>query len=299
VLVDTKGTERRSFRNAVAFAVPSENGLDRARVAARQSLGLDQLDREVRSKRTQLDDDQRHELQERRSAVAKELRAATEQLYQLVLVPVPDREGSEPFNFDVVDLRAQLGLSLGLHRRVLEGLRKHVFATVTPARVAQLIGLGTARTFATTQQVLESFFTDLGFPKLYNADAVTAAIGLGVRDTFGYVTGAEVAEGALRATPGTIVNVGHELDALQIDVGTDSFVTTTELAQLLAGTTDSGEQVSGSDETGGSAPVVPDVLFDDDEQPTGPNLTTRWLPAPRVSTCSISSISSGRRVNSS
>ncbi|MDP9465634.1 MAG: DUF499 domain-containing protein [Actinomycetota bacterium] len=273
MLLDTKGAERRSYRNALAFAVPVANGLDRARVAARQALGLDQLDREVRAKRVELDDDQRHELQDRRSAVAKELRAAAEQLYQLVLVPVPDKEGSEPFAFDAVDLRAQLGLSLSLHRRVLEGLRKHVFTSVTPARVAQLIGLGTARTFAATHQLMESFFTDLGFPKLRDAEAVRAAIGLGARDTFGYVTAADVVDGALVATQATLVRVGQPVDALEIDFGPGSFVTTIDLAHLLRGAGDAGARpADAAAPTGGPAvgEAPPAAPADEDKAPSGP-----------------------------
>jgi hypothetical protein len=256
-LLDTKGAERRSYRNALAFAVPLPNGLDRARVAARQALGLEQLDKDVRAKRVNLDDDQRHELQDRRSAVAKELRAAVEQLYQLVLVPVPDKEGSDPFTFDEVHLRAQLGLSLSLHRRVLEGLRKHVFTTVTPARLAKLIGLGTARTFAATELVMESFFTDLGFPKLRDGEAVRVAIGLGARDTFGYVTGVERVDGVLTATPTTVVKVGHAVEALEIDFGPGSFVTTTELARLLGGA-NANEVPGGPAPATGAASAGPD-----------------------------------------
>lgn len=273
VLLDTRGAERRSYRNALAFAVPVANGLDRARVAARQALGLDQLDREVRAKRVELDDDQRHELQDRRSAVAKELRAAAEQLYQLVLVPVPDKKGNEPFAFDAVDLRAQLGLSLSLHRRVLEGLRKHVFTSVTPARVTQLIGLGTARTFAATQQVMESFFTDLGFPKLRDAEAIRAAIGLGARDSFGYVTAVEVVDGALVATPATAVRVGQPVDALEVDFGPGSFVTTIELAHLLRGAGDAAATPSDTTASPGSPTVgepSPPAPAEEEEGPSGP-----------------------------
>lgn len=268
-LLDSKGAERRAYRNAVAFAVPSSTGLDRARIAARMLLGLDKLDVDARSKRTELDDDQRHELQERRAAATKELRAATDQLYQLVLVPVPDREGSEPFDFDPVDLRAQLGLSLDLHRRLLEGLRKHVFSTVTPARVAHLIGLGTARVYAPADQVLESFFTNLAFPKLRSSEPVREAIALGVRDAFGYVTGAEVKDGALVATPATVVRVSETMSAAEIELASDAFLTTTELAHVLRGASDDASASShGGDTSEGAAESESEA---DDERVGGPS----------------------------
>ena len=266
-LLDSKGAERRAYRNAVAFAVPSSNGLDRARVAARQSLGLDHLDRESRSQRTTLDDDQRHELQERRASAGKEVRAAADQLYQLVLVPVPDREGSEPFVFDAIDLRAQLGLSLDLHRRLLEGLRKHVFTTVTPARVAHLIGLGTARVFAPAEQVVESFFTNLAFPKLRSAEPVREAIALGVGDTFGYVTDAEIIDGALVANDGTRVHVGDAMVAAAVELGAGSYLTTVELAHVLRGVPDDDT----STPSPAASPRGEDGAEPTDDEPSGPS----------------------------
>src|SRR5439155_7783786 len=114
------------------------------------------------------------------------------------LVPVADRDGDRAFRFDAIDLRAQLTAGRGLHERILDGLRKHVFESVTPARIVALTRLGTERDFVACDDLAKWFFSYFDFPKLMTAAPLRAAVARGAADAYGYVPGADIIDAALK-----------------------------------------------------------------------------------------------------
>lgn len=256
-MVDQAGSRRRDFKNALAFAVPGAVALDRCRQAARRLIALETLGDDVKSKRISVQPEQREDLDTRRRAAAAELAAAADALYQMLLVPVPDRQGSHPFTFDTVDLRAQLTAGRDLHTRLLDGMRKHLFHTITPARLATLAKLGTEREWVPCEELPTWFFTYLDFPKLASSDVLRAAVAVGTGDTFGYVASATIQEGIPVPSRPQLVRFGDRTPLDEVDFGPGCYLLAPSLAsQMLAQTVAAGgdDGGSGTQTTRGVAP---------------------------------------------
>jgi predicted AAA+ superfamily ATPase len=234
-LVDKHGPGHREYRNAIAFAVPGRNTLDRARAAARLLLAIGSLLTQVKSKRLALEREQVDELTERQKGVAADLAGAVERLYEQVLVPVPDRQGAAPFALDTMDLRAQLTAGRDLHARILDALRKHVFDALTPARLVALAKLGQERDFVATEELVKWFFSYFDFPKLKDETALRDAIARGTADMLGYVSAAHMEEGAVVPSRTELVRFGAPTPEDEIDLGPGCFVLAPTLAINLRG----------------------------------------------------------------
>jgi len=235
----------RVYKNALAFGEPSRSGLERARTLARLVLALDSLLGEVKAKRLTVDREQVDELEERRRTAAAELAATCERLFERVLVPLADREGQRAFRLETIDLRAQLAAGRDLHTRLLDGLRKHVFDTLTPARVVTLAKLGDVREYVAAEELSKWFFSIFDFPKLADESVLREAIARGTEGLFGYVSGAQVADGSLEVVRPELIRFGAATPADEVDLGPGCFVLSAGLAASLA-----GEEAEEESETG-------------------------------------------------
>jgi hypothetical protein len=243
-LVEERFPGRRTYRNAVAFAMPSGSALDRARSEARLLMALDSLLREVKAKRLKIEKEQIDDLGERQRGAARDLKGAVDSLYERVLVPVPAREGGKPFAFDSVDLRAQLAAGRSMQPRILDALRKHVFETITPARLVALTRLGDTRDYVGTEELIAWFFSFFEFPKLISERAIRDAIARGVVEHFGYVSAAHLEDGAVVASRPELVRFGTTLPADEVDLGPGCFLLSARLASHLIapdGTEEAGQ----------------------------------------------------------
>jgi hypothetical protein len=241
-LVERCGAARREQQNSLAFAIPSRESLDRARTAARTSMAISEV--LAQAKAYDLGEEQVAELRERERATTAELKGTVDRMYETVLVPVAHREGERAFRLETIDLRAQLTAGRGLHERMLDGLRKHVFDSVTPARVVTLTRLGTERDFVPCEDLVKWFFNYFDFPKLLTEAPIRAAIGRGVADTFGYVPAAEVVDGDLKPRRENTVWIGAPIEEQEIEIGPGAFIMTPELARSLQPMARSGEEGS-------------------------------------------------------
>jgi Protein of unknown function (DUF499) len=241
----------RVYKNALAFAEPSRAGLERARTLARHVLALDSLLGEVKAKRLTADREQLDELEERRRANAAELGATCDRLYERVLVPLADRESQRAFRLEAIDLRAQLAAGRDLHTRLLDGLRKHVFDTLTPARIVTLAKLGDTREYVVAEELSKWFFSIFDFPKLTDESVLRDAIALGTDALLGYVSGAQVVDGELDVTRLELVRFGAATNVDEIDLGPGCFVVSASLAAKFSGETQAEE----ADEGAGDVPL--------------------------------------------
>jgi hypothetical protein len=223
----------RTYRNSLAFAEPSRPGLERARTLARLVLALDSLLAGVKAKRLTVDREQVDELEDRRRAAAAELASTCDRLYERVLVPLADREGQRPFRLETIDLRAQLAAGRDVHTRLLDGLRKHVFDSLTPARLVSLAKLGESREYVSAEELSKWFFSIFDFPKVTDESVVRAAIARGTENLLGYVSGAQIANGDLDVPRRELVRFGAPTHADEIDLGPGSFVLSASLAATL------------------------------------------------------------------
>lgn len=212
-----------SAESASAYAErviePSRSGLERTRTLARLVLALDSLLGGVKAKRLTVDREQVDELEERRRAAAAELAATCDRLYERVLVPLADREGQRPFRLETIDLRAQLAAGRDVHTRLLDGLRKHVFDTLTPARLVALAGLGDSREYVAADELAKWFFSIFDFPKLTDESVLRAAISRGTEGMLAYVSGAQVVDGELEVPRRELVRFGASTPVDEIDLG--------------------------------------------------------------------------------
>lgn len=230
-LVERCGAARREQQNALAFAVPGPDALDRARTTARASMAISEVLRQAAA--YDLGGEQVAELRDRERAAKAELKGTIERMYEMVLVPVADREGERAFRFETIDLRAQLAAGRGMHERILDGLRKHVFESITPARIVTLTRLGTERQFIACEDLVKWFFSYFDFPKLFTEAPIRAAVGRGTADAFGYVPAADVVDGELKPRRMNTVWFGSPFDEQDVEMGLGAFILTPELATAL------------------------------------------------------------------
>lgn len=236
-LVDNAGSRRRDYKNAVVFAVPGAQALDRSRQAARMDRALKALDDDVKAKRVTVQADQVNDLAERRKSATAELDAAVDGLYQQLYVPVPDREGNQPYRLELVDLRAQLTAGRDVQRRIVDGLRKYVFDSVTPSRIVTLARLGTDRQWIACEDLIDWFFSYLDFPKLLDASALRAAVAAGTVDTFGYVAGAIAGpDGTPEPSRPELVRVDRPTPPDEVDMGPGCYILSIDFARSMVPT---------------------------------------------------------------
>jgi hypothetical protein len=281
-MVDNAGARRRDFKNAIAFAVPGSAALDRCRQAARALIGLEALDDDVKASRVIVQPEQREDLAQRRRSTSAELEASADALYQILLVPVPDREGDHPFLLEVVDLRAQLTAGRDLHTRMLDGLRKYVFDSVTPARLATLTKLGIKHEWVACADLPSWFFTYLDFPKLLSTEALRAAVAAGTADVFGYVASATLEDAVPVPSRPDLVRFGERIPVDEVDLGSGCYLLVPELALHLRGPVGAaadGASNRKSDETTAVVSPVPGTGAEPPATPTPADTTTYRLRA--------------------
>lgn len=219
------GGATRAYRNAVAFAMPSREAFGHARSAARRALAAGSLVKQAKT--LNVEGEQLSELKERGQAAERDLAATLERAYEIVLLPVA-REGLEgPYGFEEIDLSARLGLSRLLNDRIVEGLSNHLFDTITPAKLAGLLNIGTGEEqsrFVPAASAVDAAFSYLQFPKLKSDAAIRKAVAQGVeRSIVGYVPQAESTNGDLRADP-KLVRVGKPTSLDEIDLSSDAYL---------------------------------------------------------------------------
>jgi hypothetical protein len=230
-----RGGGQREYRNALGFVLPTPSALDRARHAARTLMAVEAVIADARARRLQLDADQSGQLEERRRASAAELAGNVERTYETVLIPTSDRSGGGAYALERVDLRAQITAGRDLHHRVLDGLRKHVFESVTPTRLLAITGLGDRRAYIPCQELVDWFFSIFDFPKVMSDSAIKGAISAGTTDLFGYASAAHEEEGAIVVPRLDLLRYGKPIPQDEVDLGPGCFLVSADIAGKLRG----------------------------------------------------------------
>jgi hypothetical protein len=222
----------RAYRNAVGFALPSEDAIEHSRQAARRLLAARSLVKQAKS--LNITGEQLSELKERGDAAERDLVATLDRAYELVLLPVEATEGDRPYRFEEIDLSARIGLGRVVHDRVLEGLANHVFETITPQKLGGLIGLGPEHRFVSAPKVVDAAFSYLQFPKLLSDAALRDAVARGVmKGVFGYAAMAVDRGDALEVRP-ELVSIGRPMGSDEADLGDGAFLVDASYARELA-----------------------------------------------------------------
>lgn len=219
------GNDLRKYRNGLGLAIPDGRQIEPLRRAARYLKAVELL----RAKRTQLNltREQMEQLKEREATERAAFESALRGLYTAVYLPQM-ADGS--LKAEKLEIGGRpLGAS-GIHERLMELITvvtPRVFASVTPAKIVELFRLGEAGAMlgVTTEQLRDSFFSVIGFPRLESDGVLRRAIIAGVREgTFGLVGRADrIERDRVREGSGYFVGrgqaiIGQELREDEIDL---------------------------------------------------------------------------------
>jgi hypothetical protein len=226
---ESYGDRPRRFRNGLALAVASQDQIETLRRSVRYLLAAEQV--KSKAKPLNLTDDQKGQLRERESTERGAAESALLKLYTEVWFPRADggglgiekvSVGGRPLTTTVdAQKRAKV------HERVIEliaGLHRRVFNSVAPGKIVELFRLGEGvppRLGIHTREVLEGFYSFLGFPRLLGADALRAAVARGIAErVFAYAAGPapELGADGKYAVGAGKVRLGVDIAADEIDV---------------------------------------------------------------------------------
>src|SRR5271157_5266065 len=193
------GSSPRKYRNGLGLAVPAAEQIEILRRSVRYLLAIEHV--RDKSKQLNLTDEQKSQLREREHTEVAAAESGLLKLYAEVWLPKMTTDGI------VIDVAAAGGRPLQttlndkkqarVHDRVMELLvdvQRRVFTTVNPSKVIELfkLGEGNPPTLGIkTSEVVDGFYSFLGFPRLLNGAVVQKAIAAGIKDRFfGYCSGA-------------------------------------------------------------------------------------------------------------
>src|SRR5208337_2858694 len=187
------------------LAVPAAEQIEILRRSVRYLIAIERI--RERAKQLNLTDEQRSQLREQEATRTAEAESALLKLYAEVWLPKVTSDG---IVIDVVAIGGRpLQTTLNekkqarVHDRVMELLidvQRRVFSTVNPSKIVELfkLGEGNPPTLGVkTSDVVDGFYSFLGFPRLVSSTVVKKAIAKGIADGFfGYYSGSTPALGS-------------------------------------------------------------------------------------------------------
>ena len=193
------GSSQRNYRNGLGLAVPAAEQIEILRRSVRYLLAIEHVGK--KSKQLNLTEEQKSQLREREHTESAAAESGLLKLYAEVWLPKVTADGI------VIDVAAVGGRPLQItlnekkqarvHDRVMELLvdvQRRAFNTVNPSKIGELfkLGEGNPPTLGIkTGDVVDGFYSFLGFPRLVNSAVVKRAIAKGIADGFfGYFSGA-------------------------------------------------------------------------------------------------------------
>jgi Protein of unknown function (DUF499) len=189
----------RKYRNGLGLAIPAAEQIEILRRAVRYLIAIERI--REKSKQLNLTDEQKSQLKEQEATRTAEAESALLKLYAEVWLP---KVSSDGIVIDVVAIGGRpLQTTLNekkqarVHDRVMELLvdvQRRVFSTVNPSKIVELFKLseGNPPTLGIkTAEVVDGFYSFLGFPRLVESAAIKKGIARGIQDgLFGYYSGA-------------------------------------------------------------------------------------------------------------
>jgi len=193
------GSSPRKYRNGLGLAVPAAEQIEILRRSVRYLLAIEHVGK--KSKQLNLTEEQKSQLRERERTESAAAESGLLKLYAEVWLPKVSTDGI------VIDVAAVGGRPLQItldekkrarvHDRIMELLvdvQRRVFTTVSPNKIIELfkLGEGNPPTLGIkTADVVDGFYSFLGFPRLVDSAVVKRAMAKGIADGFfGYYSGA-------------------------------------------------------------------------------------------------------------
>jgi hypothetical protein len=198
VFLEHCGDKSRKFRNGLAIAIPSVEQVEVLRRGVRYLLAIDQI--KAKAKQLNLTDEQRSQLREREATEVAGIEAAFLRLYLEVWFPKPDNGtislekvavGGRPLQTTLNQKKHAM-----IHERIMElvtVIQPRLFSSLKPTKIVELfrLGEGDPPTLGLrVADIVDGFFSFLGFTRLTNAGIIRKAIAKGIQESaFGYFSG--------------------------------------------------------------------------------------------------------------
>ena len=196
---EKSGDKLRVYRNGVAVAVPSGDQVEILRRSVRYLIAADQVRAKARG--LNLTDEQRSQLREREATEAAGAESALLKLYTEVWLPRAEggaigiekiAAGGRPLQATLNEKKHAM-----IHERIMElltNVQPRVFSSLTPGKIIELFHLGEGEQptpGVRTSEVVDGFYSFLGFTRMTTGAVLKKAIARGVREeAFGYASGA-------------------------------------------------------------------------------------------------------------
>ena len=173
--LEYRGNDKRDYKNALAFVIPSKSQIDKARKGARTVLAVTSLIEQKAKYKFVTEDVE--ELKTKVKDAKQQIEAALRRLYEYILLPLPDNNGTNPIRLELVDLQSQLNTSQNLQDRVLEALSNYLFDSIKPAKLLQYSGLENLETeYIKAEELVSYFFRFPTLPKMLDTKGIKTAI---------------------------------------------------------------------------------------------------------------------------
>jgi hypothetical protein len=199
-LLEKCGEKPRTFRNGLGLAIPAGDQVEILRRAVRYLIAAEGV--KAKAKQLNLTDEQRGQLRERESTEQAAAESALLKLYTEVWLPRAEEggigiekiaAGGRPLQTTLNDKKQSM-----IHERIVElltSVQPRVFTTLAPTKIVELFRLGEGsppQVGISTGEVVDGFYSFLGFTRLMTSGVIRKAVAKGVLDGhFGYVSGAK------------------------------------------------------------------------------------------------------------
>ena len=192
------GDKPRKHRNGLGLAIPSEDQIQVLRRSVRYFVAIEHV--KAKAKQLNLTDEQKSQLRERESTEKAAVESAFLKLYMEVWFPRMEEGriviesvavGGRPLQTTLSDKK-----EAAVHERVLEliaQVQPRVFRSLKARKIVELFKLDEGKPPCMgipVTEVVEGFFSFLGFTRLLSANVVRKAVARGIaEETLGYFSG--------------------------------------------------------------------------------------------------------------
>lgn len=185
--LEQRGRDKREYKNALAFVIPSKAEMDKARKGARTARAIASLIQQKAKYKFTAEDTE--EFNSKAKDATSVVSAALRRLYDYILLPLPCKDGTHPIQLETIDLQSQLNTSQNLQQRILDALKNHVFDTIRPAKLFQHSGLDNSEIgYIKAYDLVSYFFRFPNLPKIIDDSVIQKAIVKAIEEgIFGYV----------------------------------------------------------------------------------------------------------------
>jgi len=265
------GNRPRKYRNGLGLAVPAEDQIEILRRSVLYLLAIEQV--KAKAKQFNLTDEQKSQLREWESTEKAAAESAFLKLYTEVWLPRAEAGGIAIDAVSVGGRPLQTTLTdkkqAAIHERVMELIavvQKRVFGSLAPTKIIELFELGKGeppRLGIRLAEVVEGFYSFLGFTRLTSQDVVRRAVARGVKEgIFGYCSGTvpELGEDGKFKVAWDKVRLGTEVAEDEIDLDTGFIMLPSAVPQPAPVTTPGDRGGEGPGDVGQPPTTPPGVL---------------------------------------